>query len=156
MTASRLFHPLCAVLAAGIVTILAGAATPAAAKEPPVCAAISFRPIPAGAPDGDQDAGLYKSPHGKIEIKAEVQGGQAANYYMAINGKKTEAMTTAPKVAETCLAAKHIKTPFKSLPAGACVGSRFRVVIDRSGAKPIAVLFGLQGKEWSYCNASAF
>ena len=45
------------------------------AKEPPSCAAIKFRAVPSGMTDGEQDAGLYKSRFGRIELKATVKTG---------------------------------------------------------------------------------
>lgn len=58
---------------------IAALAGPAEAKDPPACAAVSFRTIVPGGPDGEQDAGLYKSRFGKIEVKADVKGGQGTN-----------------------------------------------------------------------------
>src|ERR1041385_3270859 len=37
------------------------AAKPAAAKPAPSCAALAFRPLPSGASDGEQTAGMYRS-----------------------------------------------------------------------------------------------
>ena len=146
------------VLVAGVAALalsgtLAGPAH-AQKKEPPACAAISFRTIPPGAPDGEQDAGLYKSRFGKIEVKADVKGGQATNYYMVLNGRKIDGPANPPKVADGCLKAKHVKIPYAKQAAGACTGSRFRVVIDRSGKQPVAMFFGLQGDDWAYCSAT--
>lgn len=123
-------------------------------KEPPACAAISFRPIPSGSPDGEQDAGLYKSRFGKIEVKATVKGGLASNYYMVVVGKKVEGPATPPKVSESCLKSKNVAVPFQKQPAGACTGTRFRVVVDRSGGKSTLAFFGLQGSQWAYCSAT--
>ncbi|MBP2300074.1 hypothetical protein [Azospirillum picis] len=134
---------------------LAALAAPAEAKDPPACAAISFRPLAAGGPDGEQDAGLYKSRFGKIEVKADVKGGQATNYYMVLNGKKVDGSTTPPKLSDACLKSKHVKLPFAKQASGACTGSRFRVVVDRSSGKPVAAFFGLQGEDWAYCSATA-
>ena len=146
-------------LSAGLSLAAFGAAlllsaAPAAAKEPPACAAISFRTIAAGGPDGEQDAGLYKSRFGKIEVKADVKGGQGTNYVMVLNGKKVEGPANPPKLSESCLKSKHVKVPVVKQPAGSCTGSRFRVVIDRSGGKATAAFFGLQGEDWAYCSAT--
>ncbi|WP_372397537.1 hypothetical protein ABMY26_26390 [Azospirillum sp. HJ39] len=129
-------------------------ATPALAKDPPSCAAISFRTLPAGGPDGEQDAGLYKSRFGKIEVKADVKGGQATTYYMVLNGRKVDGPATPPKMSDACLKSKHVKLPFARQAAGTCTGSRFRVVVDRSRGKPVAAFFGLQGEDWAYCSAT--
>lgn len=133
----------------------ATAAEAATKKEPPACAAISFRPVAAGTPDGEQEAGSYKSRFGRIEIRADVKGGMASNYYMVINGKRADAMPTPPAASEKCLTSKSVKLPFEKQAPGACTGERFRVVIDRSGAKPMALFFGLRGNAWAYCNAAA-
>ncbi|MBI1209641.1 MAG: hypothetical protein GC191_20455 [Azospirillum sp.] len=138
------------VLATGIQTADAAAAK----KGPPACAAVSFRPVAAGVPDGDQDAGLYKSKYAKIELKALVKSGAPANYYMVINGKPPAALSGAiPKSAEPCLKSKHVAVPVKTI-GGSCVGNRFRVVIDKSTGKSLALLFGLQGNDWYYCNGA--
>lgn len=141
-------------LAAGLAVVSLAAPAHAQKKDPPSCAAISFRPVPPGAPDGEQDAGLYKSRFGKIEIKADVKGGQAVNYYMVLNGKKIDAAANAPKASDACLTSKHVKLPFQKQAAGACTGNRFRVVIDRSGKQPVALFFGLQGEDWAYCSGT--
>lgn len=143
-----------ALLLAGGLTAFAAVSTPAEAKDPPSCAAISFRPLPTGTPDGEQETGLYKSRFGKIEVKADVKGGLATNYYMVLNGKKVDGPATPPKLSDACLTSKHVKLPFAKQAQGACTGSRFRVVVDRSGAKPVAAFFGLQGEDWAYCSAT--
>jgi len=141
-------------LVAGLAAVTLATPAHAQKKEPPACAAISFRPIAPGAPDGETDAGLYKSRFGKIEIKADVKGGQATNYFMVLNGKKIDAAANPPKAADSCLRSKHVKLPFQKQAAGACTGSRFRVVIDRSGKQPVALFFGLQGEDWAYCSGT--
>lgn len=133
---------------------IAALAGPAEAKDPPACAAVSFRTIVPGGPDGEQDAGLYKSRFGKIEVKADVKGGQGTNYVMVLNGKRIEGPATPPKLSESCLKSKSVKIPFAKQAAGSCTGSRFRVVIDRSGGKAVAAFFGLQGDDWAYCSAT--
>lgn len=142
---------VCAVaLMAGVALL----ASPAQAKEPAVCQAISFRSIPAGTPDGVQDAGLKPTKSGKVEIKAEVQGGAAKNYFMALKGTKIEGGEKGPKVSDACLKAKHVALPYKSQPAGACTGERFRVVIEAQGAKKVAQFFGLHGSAWEACSSA--
>ncbi|PWC95215.1 hypothetical protein [Azospirillum sp. TSO5] len=152
MLSARLLSVPVALLLAGGFAVLAAA--PAEAKDPPACAAISFRALPSGAPDGEQDAGLYKSRFGKIEVKADVKGGQATTYYMVLNGKKVDGPANPPKMSDACLKSKHVKLPFAKQPQGTCTGSRFRVVVDRSSGKPVAAFFGLQGEDWAYCSAT--
>lgn len=149
---------VCCALAMTVAAGVALGVAPAEAanrKEPPACAAISFRPVAAGTPDGQQEAGMYKSRFGRIEIMADVKGGTASNYYMVVNGKRAESMPTPPAASETCLTSKSVKLPFEKQAQGACTGERFRVVIDRSGAKPMALFFGLRGNAWAYCNAAS-
>lgn len=150
MPSLRLSAAALAAIAVATVTL----AVPAQAKEPPACAAISFRTIAAGGPDGLQDAGLYKSRFGKIEVKTDVKGGQGTNYVMVVNGKTIEGPATPPKLSESCLKSKHVKLPFAKQAAGSCTGNRFRVIIDRSGGKAVAAFFGLQGDDWAYCSAT--
>lgn len=127
----------------------------AAGKEPPSCAALTFKPLQSGAPEGEQNAGMYKSRFGRVEIKADVKNGTAQNYYMVLNGKRPTSLTGAvPKHVEACLKTKNVAVPYKSQGATACTGERFRVVMDRSGKEPITMLFGLQGKEWAFCDAT--
>jgi hypothetical protein len=44
--------------------------------------------------------------------------------------------------------------PVKAMEGGACLGSRFRVVIDRAGQQKHAMLFGLVGNEWRLCSVA--
>ncbi len=53
----RVSHGLFLILAAAL---LAPSAASAQAKEPPSCAAITFRPLTADSGDGEHDAGVYK------------------------------------------------------------------------------------------------
>lgn len=123
-------------------------------KEAPSCAAVSFRPLISGGPDGEQDAGLYKSRFSKIELKALVKSGEPQTYYMVLNGKKAEPLASgAPKSAEACLKSKNINIPIKTQSPN-CTGERFRVAIASSAGEKMAMLFGLKGKEWLFCSAS--
>jgi len=66
--------PSLLAIAAGTAGAFVLAASPlgAADREPPSCAAITFRPVPSGLADGAQNAGLYKSRFGRIEVVATV------------------------------------------------------------------------------------
>ncbi len=146
--------------AIGVIVLLAAgglavaSADAAEGKQPPACAAISFRALAGGAPDGEQDAGLYKSRYVKIELKATVKGGAPETYYMLINGKRPDALAGGvPKSAEGCLKSKHVAVPVKAQGA-TCTGTRFRVAIERSGDHKTAMLFGLQGNDWLFCSAA--
>lgn len=130
------------------------AAEKATEKGPPVCGAVSFRPLPPGMADGTQQSGLYKSRYGSIVLQAKVQGGQPTDYFMELNGKAPEPFTAAlPKTADGCLKSKSVKLPVAKAQ-GACVGTRFRVVLDRSTKQPLALLFALQGDDWKLCSTA--
>lgn len=141
-------------LALSALALAVSSPAQAKTKEPPACAAVSFRTIAAGGPDGVQEAGLYKSHLAKLELKADVKGGLGTNYFLVANGKRVDGPATPPKLAASCLSAKNVKTPFPKQSAGVCTGDRFRVVIDRSSGKPVAALFGLQNDVWAYCSAT--
>ena len=126
----------------------------ASGKEPPACAAISFRPLVAGLPDGEHEAGMYKSRFARITIVGTVKGGQGTDYRMQLNGKKpAEHKGALPASADACLKAKNVGVPAKPV-AGACVGERFRVAIDSSAPQKLLMLFALQGRDWKLCGAS--
>jgi hypothetical protein len=154
MTALRMVG----VTALGIVAVaalgLAGPASAEAAKPAPACAAINFRPVASGLPDGDHEAGQYKSRYAKIVLMATVKGGAAQDYYMTFNGKRPAALAGGvPADVAPCLRSKNVTVPVKSV-GQACIGSRFRVVIDNVGGRKTAMLFGLNGKEWRLCSAA--
>ena len=154
MVGTRVFSTIGAILLLAVGGLAVASADAAEGKQPPACAAISFRPLAGTPPDGEQDAGLYKSRFVKIELKATVKGGLPSNYYMLINGKKPDALAGGvPKATEGCLKSKHVAIPVKT-QGGSCTGSRFRVVIDRNGSGKVAMLFGLQGNDWQFCNAA--
>lgn len=126
----------------------------AAAQKPPACAAISFRPLPTGSlNEGDNQAGHYRSRFGSIDVVGNVKSGQVTGYRLQVNNKAvTPLKGDVPKSSYDCLKAKHVKTPPKAI-GGACMGDRFRVVIDSSGQKKLIMLFGLQGDEWQLCES---
>lgn len=139
--------------AAGLAVVSADAAEKG--KAPPACGALSFNPVASGLPDGEHDAGMYKSRYGKVSLKAVVRGGLAIDHYLMLNGQKAPTLTGGvPKGTDTCLKSKHVSVPAKVQTTG-CTGNRFRVVLDRSGKNKVAMLFGLQGNEWQFCSASS-
>jgi hypothetical protein len=141
-----------AVLALSLTAILLAAPALAAEKKgPPSCAAIDFRPVPQGMPDGEMEAGMYKSRFGRIEVKATIKGGEARDYVAVVNGKPLKAVAQAPKSAESCAAAKKVGAPGKAIDA--CEGSKIRVVIDSTGKDKVLMLYGLKGKAWTFCRA---
>jgi hypothetical protein len=122
----------------------AQSATKAPGKAAPVCSAISFRPLPPGMPDGEQQAGMYKSRNGRLELRAEVKQGNPSDYYVTSAGKRVAAAaSTLPEAAATCAAAK--KMPKPETPASSCTGQRFRVVVAHAGDQRLALLYGQDG-----------
>src|SRR5947209_15018679 len=133
----------------------AEAATRAPDRAAPACSAISFRPLPPGMSDGEQQAGMYKSRHGRLELRAEVKQGNPSDYYVTSAGKRVAAAPTSlPEAAVTCAAAK--KMPKPETPASSCTGQRFRVVIAHSGNQRMALLYGQDGGSWHFCSAGTF
>jgi hypothetical protein len=150
-TVSRL-----ALVGAGVAALaaIALATIPAAraqGKQPPACAAIKFRPIPAGMNNGEQDAGLYRSRFGLLEVKGTVQGGQVTNYYVTVNNKKLDAAGTLPKEIASCAQTKHLPAPGPA--ASSCTGDRLQVLIDHVGDKRYVLLYVLQSAKWQLCSA---
>ena len=148
-----------AALALASSILIAGPALAASnkgsAKEPPSCSALSFRSMPPGAPDGEQEAGMYRSRFVRMELKAIVEGGTARNYFLVLNGKRVEPLAGGvPAGAAACLKAKNVQVPVQDQPSGTCTGDRFRVVLDRSTKEPVAMLFGLHGSTWKHCTTS--
>src|SRR6476659_7555160 len=125
----------------------AEAATKAMGKAAPACSAISFRPVPPGMADGEQQAGMYKSRHGRLELRAEVKQGNPVDYYVTSAGKRVGAApSTLPEAAASCAAAK--KMPKPEAPATSCTGQRFTVVVAHAGEQRLALLYGQDGGSW--------
>jgi hypothetical protein len=148
-------------IAVGIGLALIWAAFPAAAaakgsgKAPPACAAITFRPLPPGVADGEQQAGMYRSRNGRLELRGEVKQGTPVNYYVTTGGKRIAAAPASlPEVATNCAAAK--KMPKPEAPASSCTGQRFTVVVAHAGEQRLALLYGQDGGSWHFCSAGTF
>jgi hypothetical protein len=130
-------------------------ATKAPGKAAPACSAISFRPLPPGMPDGEQQAGLYKSRHGRLELRAEVKQGNPSGYYVTSAGKRVAAAPSSlPEAAVTCAAAKRMPNP--DTPASSCTGQRFTVVVAHAGDQRLVLLYGQEGGSWHFCSAGSF
>ena len=140
-------------IAASAALCLPGAfALGAAAKEPPACAALTFRPVPSGSSDGEQNAGLYKSRFGRIEVVASVKNGEAQTYYVSVNGKPPAAISGAvPKGVADCAKAKRLGVI--GTPPEQCLGDRLAVLIDHSGDRRYVLLYAHRGSEWQFCSA---
>jgi hypothetical protein len=138
-----------------VAAVGAAAATKAPAKGPPACAAITFRPLPAGVPDGEQQAGIYKSRHARLELKADVKQGNPVDYYVTAGGKRIAAApANLPEEAAKCAAAK--KMPKPEAPSSSCTGQRFRVVTAHAGNQRLALLYAEDSGSWRFCSAGTF
>ena len=148
-------HKMTAHKAAHRIEAHRAAAHRTAAKGPPSCAAISYRSLPAGAGDGEQQAGIYKSRFVTLTLRAEVKGGQASNYHIMAGDKRlTSDAGTVPQALAHCAAAKKLPPPGNALSA--CTGERFRVLVAHSGKERLAALYALDGNTWHFCSAGAF
>ncbi len=142
--------------AAAAMALIGLMALPAAAadkREPPSCAAIRFRPIPSGLSDGIQDAGLYKSRFGRIDVKANVKNGAAQSYFVDVNGTKLAARAELPKAAATCAKVKRLGAPIK--PLEPCSGDALTVLITHSGDKRYFMLYAHSSGSWRYCSGGS-
>jgi len=137
---------------AAVLSLLPAHNLGAAESEPPACAAIAFRPNLSSAGEGDQDAGLYKSRFGRIEVKATVKAGGVENYYVRINGKALGPVAGAlPKSIETCAKAKRLTAPADA--EATCTGDRVAVLIDHVGAQRYVLLYAHRAGVWRFCSA---
>lgn len=142
------------VTLATLVVIAAATGVPArgAEKEPPACAAITFRPVPSGLSDGEQNAGLYKSRFGRIEVMATVKSGEAVDYFVNVNGKRPDAIAgKLPESISTCAKAKRLG-PVGN-PPEQCLGDKLAVLIDHTGTQRYVLLYAHRGSEWHFCSA---
>jgi hypothetical protein len=142
-------------VALAVAVFPAAAATKAPGKAAPTCAAITFRPLPPGMSDGEQQAGMYKSRHGRLELRGEVKQGTPVDYYVTTGGKRIAAApANLPGAAASCAAAK--KMPKPESPASSCTGQRFTVVVAHDGDQRLALLYGQDGSSWRFCSAGTF
>src|SRR5260370_34037913 len=130
------------------------AAKPAAGKPAPTCAALAFRPVPAGSSDGEQTAGMYRSRFARLELRASVQNGAPANYYIVAGGTRLAAAQGLPEAAANCANLKKMTLPQAATES--CMGDRFTIVVAQAGAKRDAMLYAANGNNWRFCNAGTF
>jgi len=131
------------------------ATKPPAQKAPPACAAITFRAVPSGMTDGEQQAGIYKSRHARLALHAQVKQGEPVDYFVLAGGKRLAAgPASLPEAATSCAAAK--KMPAPGAPASSCTGERFTLVIAHTGNERLAMLYGLDGSTWRFCSSGTF
>jgi len=138
------------VAATFLLNPIAGQSAPP--SQPPNCAAIAFRPILSRSGDGQQDAGLYKSRFGRIEVKALVKDGTTQKYFVEINGKELAPVTGAlPPSLATCAAAKRLSAP--GAADTDCTGDQVTVLIDHSGEERYVLLYVHRAGAWHFCSA---
>ena len=131
------------------------ASKPPAQKAPPACAAITFRPLPSGMTDGEQQAGMYKSRHARLALHAQVIQGEPIDYFVIAGGKRLAAgPASLPEAATSCAAAKKMPPP--GTPASSCTGQHFTVVVAHAGNERLAMLYALDGSTWRFCTAGSF
>lgn len=139
-------------IGATVYLFAAVSALAAPVSAPPNCAAIAFRPILANSGDGQQDAGLYRSRFGRIEVKASVEGGKIKNYFVEINDKPLEAVHgRLPGTVAACAKAKRLTPPVAT--SAACVGDQLTVVIEHSGEARYVALYAHRAGAWHFCSA---
>jgi hypothetical protein len=143
-------------LALSLPAVAATAASkPPAQKAPPACAAITFRPLPSGMTDGEQQAGMYKSRHARLALHAQVKQGEPVDYFVVAGGKRLAAgPASLPEAPVSCAAAK--KMPAPGTPASTCTGQRFTVIVAHVGSERLAMLYALDGTAWRFCTAGSF
>lgn len=137
-----------------IVGLLSFDAAPAAAqaKEPPSCAAISFRPLIPDTGDGEHDAGVYKSRFGRVVVKGVAKGGRVENHFVTVNNARPPAASNLPASVATCAAEKKLPAP-GGRTAEICNGDRLQVLVNRAGDRRYVLLYARQGSGWQLCSA---
>jgi hypothetical protein len=138
------------LLAVSLIVADRGAVA-ATAVTPPNCSAIAFRPILARTGDGEQDAGLYKSRYGRIEVKAMVKGGAPQNYFVEINGKPLNSATDLPGTIALCAKAKRLPAPGAADPG--CIGDQLQVLNVHSADDRYVLLYAHRAGAWHFCSA---
>ena len=140
-----------AVLAVAMLLLEPVSVRAATQSQPPNCAAIAFRPILSRSGDGEQDAGLYKSRFGRIEVKALVKDGATEKYFVEINGKELAPGTAAlPASVVACAAAKRLSAP--GTPEPDCTGDQVTVLIDHGAEARYVLLYVHRAGAWRFCS----
>ena len=135
-----------------LIAAASGIGARAADKQPPACSALTFRPVPSGLSDGEQNAGLYPSRFGRIEVMATVKNGEAVDYYVDVSGKRPAALSGAlPESVGACAKAKRLGAVGN--PPEHCLGDKLAVLIDHTGGERYVLLYAHRGNEWHFCSA---
>ena len=145
-----------ALVLGALLSLPAALSAEAATREPPACSAIAFRPLPSGLGDGVQDAGLYHSRFGRMEVKANIKDGQPQGYFVEIDGKPPEkvAAQDLPQEVAACAKLKRMSAPANG--EGLCTGDRLTVLTSHAGDKRYYLLYGHEGhgaEAWHFCSA---
>jgi len=110
--------------------------------------------VPAGASDGEQTAGMYRSRFARLELRASVQNGAPANYYIVAGGTRITAAQGLPEAATNCATLKKMPKPQAAVDS--CTGDRFTMIVAHAADKRYALLYAANGNNWRFCNAGAF
>lgn len=150
MRSTRIFGV--ATVIAGVLVGLSGGVASAAGKHPPACAALTFRPVPTGLSDGEQNAGLYRSRFGRIEVMATVKSGEPVDYFVEVNDKPPAKISGAlPASVSACAKAKRLGDVGN--PPEHCLGDKLAVLIEHSGERRYVLLYAHRAGEWHFCSA---
>jgi hypothetical protein len=138
-------------------------AKPATGSHALECAAITFRGLTTSAvQDGVQEAGLYKSPLGRIGLEARIRAHRPVDYWLTLDGQGvTPIDTLLPAALEPCLKAKGdvVRLAQQRQP---CLGNRFKIVLTRAGTGAAQYLLlysligsgGVSAQSWRFCRAT--
>ncbi|HUK61647.1 MAG TPA: hypothetical protein VLV50_20610 [Stellaceae bacterium] len=142
----------------GLLSLSVGLAAAAETRQPPACSAIAFRPLPSGLTDGVQNAGLYHSRFGRMEVKANVKNGTPEGYFVEIDGKPPTkvAAQNLPADVTACAKLKRMGAPAKG--EDPCSGDRLTVLTSHSGDKRYYLLYAHEGRgaeAWHFCSAGS-
>lgn len=145
-----------AAVALGMVAVGAfAAAKHPTEKGPPACGALAFRAVAAGAGDGEQQAGYYRSRYGTLALHGDVKQGQVTDYFVLADGKRLAAPPAGlPAWAAGCAEQKRLPKPGAGMSP--CAGQRFKVVLAHAGNERLALLYGYDGSTWHYCSAGSY
>ena len=144
----------CLAISPGWAAVKPNYAHAAAGKAAPACAALAFRPLPAGTTDGEQSAGLYHSRFARLELRASVQNGSPANYYNMAGGTRIAAAPGIPEAVANCAILK--KMPKPQATTASCTGDRFTMIGAHADDRRYVLLYAATAGNWEFCSAGTF
>ncbi len=97
---------------------------------------------------------MYRSRFARLELRASVQNGAPANYYIVAGGTRLATAQGLPEAAADCAILKKMPKPQATVDS--CTGDRFTMVVAHAGDKRYALLYAASGSNWRFCNAGAF